>query len=268
RLNRNTIKSKGNRKENGFAAERALGEAFRQMGVPVGRVYTSHFNRAYETAVLAGFNNIEKTADLTEGGLVVSPNENNRRAAAFKKLVATAPEAGTSTVLVTHKPKILDALGKDWSEVKEGEASIFRPANGNYTLVARVQMDEWPRQNREVTKMTATTPFMKGEERLGPLASRYVDVDSLPWKPTPCPGIDMKILVEATDTGLMTALFRWQGGAKLVLHEHVEVEQTFVIEGSLVEEEGEVTAGNYVWRPKGNRHTARSPKGALVLSMF
>ena len=31
---------------------------------------------------------------------------------------------------------------------------------------------------------------------------------------------------------------------------------------------GEVTAGNYVWRPKGNRHLARSPHGALVLSFF
>jgi anti-sigma factor ChrR (cupin superfamily) len=121
---------------------------------------------------------------------------------------------------------------------------------------------------REVTQVTATTPFMKGEERPGPLASRYVSVDSLPWKPTPCPGIDMKILVEDTDTGLMTALFRWQPGAELALHEHVEVEQTFVLEGSLVDEESEVTAGNYVWRPKGNRHTARSPHGALVLSMF
>jgi len=116
--------------------------------------------------------------------------------------------------------------------------------------------------------LTAATPFLKNEERLGPLASRYIDVDSLPWKPTPCPGIDMKILLEDTESGLMTALFRWQPGAELALHEHVEVEQTFVIEGSLVDDEGEVTAGNYVWRPKGNRHTARSPQGALVLSMF
>jgi anti-sigma factor ChrR (cupin superfamily) len=115
---------------------------------------------------------------------------------------------------------------------------------------------------------TATTPFMKGAEKLGPLDSRYVDVASLPWKPTPCAGIEMKILVEDTQSGLMTALFRWQPGAELALHEHVEVEQTFVLEGSLVDEEGEVTAGNYVWRPKGNRHTARSPNGALVLSMF
>ncbi len=116
--------------------------------------------------------------------------------------------------------------------------------------------------------MTATTPFMKGEDRLGPLASRYVDVGELPWKPTPCPGIDMKVLLEDKATGLLTALFRWRPGSELSLHEHVEVEQTFVIEGSLVDDEGEVTAGNYVWRPKGNRHIAKSPNGALVLSIF
>jgi anti-sigma factor ChrR (cupin superfamily) len=116
--------------------------------------------------------------------------------------------------------------------------------------------------------MTATTPFLSNEDMLGPLASRYVTVDDLPWKPTPCAGIEMKVLVEDKDTGLLTALFRWQPGAELSLHEHVEVEQTFVLEGSLVDDEGEVTAGNYVWRPKGNRHTARSPKGALVLSVF
>ena len=116
--------------------------------------------------------------------------------------------------------------------------------------------------------MTATTPFMAGEDRLGPLASRYVDVDGLPWKPTPCAGIDMKVLLEDKETGLLTALFRWQPGAELSLHEHVEVEQTFVLEGSLIDDEGEVTAGNYVWRPKGNRHIAKSPHGALVLSIF
>jgi anti-sigma factor ChrR (cupin superfamily) len=116
--------------------------------------------------------------------------------------------------------------------------------------------------------MAATTPHLANEAMLGPLASRYVNVDDLPWKPTPCAGIDMKILLEDTDTGLLTALFRWQPGSELTLHEHVEVEQTFVIEGSLVDDEGEVTAGNYVWRPKGNRHIAKSPNGALVLSIF
>jgi len=36
-------------------------------------------------------------------------------------------------------------LGKDWFDVKEGEASIFRPENGKYVLVVRLQMADWPR---------------------------------------------------------------------------------------------------------------------------
>ena len=130
--------------DKGRALAKAFGDALHQLGIPVGEVYTSHFNRAYETAVLAGFTNIEKTADLAEGGLVVSPNENTRRAEALRKLIATPP-GQANTVVITHKPNIVDALGKDWFDVKEGEASIFHPENGTAKLVARVQMDEWPR---------------------------------------------------------------------------------------------------------------------------
>ena len=139
------IAAQRNLNDKGKALAKAFGDALRQIGAPVGKVYTSLFNRAYETAVLAGFGDIEKTADLTEGGLVVSPNENNRRADALRKMLGTAPRAGTDTIIITHKPNIVDALGKDWFDVKEGEASIFRPENGRYQLIARVQMDEWPR---------------------------------------------------------------------------------------------------------------------------
>jgi broad specificity phosphatase PhoE len=144
-FNFDNIAAQRNLNDKGKALAKSFGDALRQAGVPVGKVYTSKFNRAYETAVIAGFQDIEKTTDLTEGGLVVSPNENNRRAEAFRKMLATAPKAHANTILITHQPNIIAALGKDWFEVKEGEASIFRPANGSYTLVGRVQMDEWPR---------------------------------------------------------------------------------------------------------------------------
>ena len=143
-LHPENIAAQRNLNDKGKALAKAFGDALREIGAPVGKVYTSLFNRAYETAVLAGFTDIEKTADLTEGGLAVSPNENNRRADAFRKMLGVAPKAGTDTVIITHKPNIVDALGKDWFEVKEGEASIFRPENGSYHLIARVQMDEWP----------------------------------------------------------------------------------------------------------------------------
>jgi broad specificity phosphatase PhoE len=144
-LNFDNIAAQRNLNDKGKALAKAFGDALRQAGVPAGKVYTSKYNRAYETAVIAGFKDIEKTADLTEGGLIVSPNENSRRTEVFRKMIATPPKAGTDTILITHQPNIIAALGKDWFDVKEGEASIFRPENGGYTLVARVQMEDWPR---------------------------------------------------------------------------------------------------------------------------
>ncbi len=116
--------------------------------------------------------------------------------------------------------------------------------------------------------MAATTPDWKGEAALQPLASRYVDMEELPWRKTPFPGIEVKMLMEDTETGMMTSLTRMAPGSVLPPHEHVGVEQTYVLEGHLVDDEGEVRAGQYVWRPAGSVHTARAPEGALLLGMF
>jgi anti-sigma factor ChrR (cupin superfamily) len=85
--------------------------------------------------------------------------------------------------------------------------------------------------------MVATTPNAINHAGLEGLASRYVDVASLPWVPTRFKGIDLKVLMEDKDTGLLTALTRFAPGAMLPDHEHVELEQTFVLEGSLVDKE-------------------------------
>ena len=128
----------------GKAAAKAMGDALHTLKVPVGQVTTSQFQRAVDTGMLLGFGAVTPTADISEGGLVVSPNENNRRAAALKKLAATPPPAGTNVILVTHKPNILDAFGKDWFEVREAETSIFKPdGSGGYALVGRVQIGQW-----------------------------------------------------------------------------------------------------------------------------
>ena len=116
--------------------------------------------------------------------------------------------------------------------------------------------------------MTARTPDWKTEGELKARSSRYVDMDALPWRPTSFPGIEIKVLLEDRDTGLMTSLTRMAPGAVLPLHEHTDIEQTYVIEGRLVDEEGEVRAGEYVWRPAGSVHVATAPEGALLLGMF
>jgi len=116
--------------------------------------------------------------------------------------------------------------------------------------------------------MVAITPHAPKHEGLDTLASRYVEVDALPWQPSKFPGIEIKVLMEDKESGLLTALTRFAPGAVLPMHEHVDLEQSWVLQGSLVDDEGEARAGDYVWRPAGSRHAAHSPDGALVLSFF
>jgi broad specificity phosphatase PhoE len=142
-LNLDNIAKQRQLNDKGRADAKAVGEVFRGAGIPIGKSYSSRFQRAVETARLIGGKEPQATLDVTEGGLVVTPNENNRRTQVLRALVTTAPDAGTNTLIVTHKPNILDAFGKDWFEIKEGEASIFKPEGSGFALVARVQIGQW-----------------------------------------------------------------------------------------------------------------------------
>ena len=99
------------------------------------------------------------------------------------------------------------------------------------------------------------------------LRSIFVDAATMPWQPTDFDGIEMKMLYK-DDQGRSTILFRMAPGAIVPLHEHTDLEQTFMLEGSLSDHEGEVTAGNFVWRPGGNIHVAHAPNGAIFISIF
>ena len=143
-LNLDDVAKQRQLNDKGRADAKAVGDALKAAGVPIGKCYSSRFYRAVETARLIAGKDPEATADVSEGGQVVTPNENNRRAQALRRMIGTAPDAGTNTLIVTHKPNILDALGRDWFEIEEGEASIFKPDGiGKYSLVGRVQIERW-----------------------------------------------------------------------------------------------------------------------------
>ena len=120
---------------------------------------------------------------------------------------------------------------------------------------------------------TASTPHLVSHAALGPLASRLVDTDKLAWQATRFAGIEIKTLLFDRASGLATSLMRMAPGAELPEHEHVMIEQTWVIEGHLVDKSGpdegiECKAGQFIWRPAGSRHSAWSPKGGLMLAVF
>lgn len=144
-LNFANIKKQQPLTEAGKASARTFGAILKDLGIKFDDVLTSRFQRAVQTAVLAGLPDPKPSTALTEGSLVVSPNENRKRAAMLRQMMGQAVTAGYNRLLVSHRANIAQALGKEWSEVKEGEASIFKVERGAYTLVARIQIDEWPR---------------------------------------------------------------------------------------------------------------------------
>jgi len=117
--------------------------------------------------------------------------------------------------------------------------------------------------------VSGATPNARNHDQLPPLASRFVEVAKLPWEKTRFPGVEAKTLLVDRGSGVITSLMKFAPGAKLPDHEHVLIEQTYVLEGSLVCGEGECKAGEFVWRPAGSRHEAwAGPKGGLMLAMF
>ena len=142
-MSRKDVPAQRQLNEQGRAQAKSIGESMRKLKIPVALVLTSTVDRALDTGRLLGFGEVTATADLAESGSDISP-ERNRRAQALRKLVAQRPPADNNVVIVSHKPNLVDAFGANWSDVHEGEASIFEPdGKGGYKLLARIQASTW-----------------------------------------------------------------------------------------------------------------------------
>ena len=102
---------------------------------------------------------------------------------------------------------------------------------------------------------------------LSTLASRFIDIESVPWIET-SPGNKMKVIYHDPQTGMLTILAKLAPGSGIPAHVHEDLEQTYVLEGSLVDDEGECKAGNFVIRAKGSRHAPTAPNGCTMLVFF
>ena len=87
--------------------------------------------------------------------------------------------------------------------------------------------------------MPAVTPELASvQAALAALDSRYVDAANLPWRETRWPTIKAKVLMEDSERGIRTMLMYWEAGTEFPAHEHVDIEQTYVLEGSFEDSQG------------------------------
>ena len=142
-LNLDNVNSQRQLSDEGRRQAKALGEAFRALKIPVGKVISSKFYRAQEAAKLLDVGKVTTSVDVTEEGLVVSPRENERRAKSLRGLLSTPPAEGKNLVIVSHKPNLQDAAGKDFGDLGEAEVVVFKPlGEGKFKVVARVAPPE------------------------------------------------------------------------------------------------------------------------------
>jgi phosphohistidine phosphatase SixA len=143
-LNLDNIKAQRQLSDDGRKQATALGECFRALQIPVEKVISSKFHRAQEASKLLALGEVTTSIDVSAGGLVVSTRENQRRAKALRQVLSTPPAKGKNVLVVSHKPNLQDAAGKEFGDIDDGEVVVFRPlGDGKFQAVARVGSDAW-----------------------------------------------------------------------------------------------------------------------------
>lgn len=125
----------------GRATARRVGAALRALAIPVGRVLSSEYCRAAETARLLGVGAVETTLEIMNLRAADYVGGREAAIARARRQLAQPPAPGSNTVLVAHGNLCRDATG-----VYPGEAgaAIFRPQpDGTFAFVAALTPADW-----------------------------------------------------------------------------------------------------------------------------
>jgi phosphohistidine phosphatase SixA len=133
--------------ETGRTTAIAMGDAIKQLHIPLGQVFSSPTYRALETVRLAALGSANPVAELDIGSLGMKPGgAADPRATWLRGAVAVRPPLKSNTVIVTHAPNIVAAFPESAAGLAEGETFVFRPdGKGSAVLVARIKIEDWPR---------------------------------------------------------------------------------------------------------------------------
>ncbi|MDH3763511.1 MAG: histidine phosphatase family protein [Gammaproteobacteria bacterium] len=127
--------------DDGRADAIAIGDAMRELGIPVSQVLASPYCRTRETAELMRLGAISHSTDVMN--LRAAQYFGSRAAitATAQRLLASKPNSGGNRVIVAHGNVAREATPY---YPAEGEGLVFRPdGDVNFTLIGRIEPRQW-----------------------------------------------------------------------------------------------------------------------------
>jgi phosphohistidine phosphatase SixA len=130
----------------GRATAAAMGQALRDLKIPIAEVLSSPTYRALETVKYARFGPAKPQVELGDNGQDMQGGTEAQAVWLRKRVTQFQP--GTNVLLITHAPNLTRAFPQQAGGVADGEALIFGPdGKGGAALVARVKVEDWPKLN-------------------------------------------------------------------------------------------------------------------------
>ncbi len=92
-----------------------------------------------------------------------------------------------------------------------------------------------------------------------------VELDTLPWLPSPAPGVDRRMLDRiGEEVARATSVVRYAPDSRFPTHVHGGGEEIFVLEGVFSDEHGDYPAGTYLRNPPGTAHAPFTKDGCTI----
>jgi anti-sigma factor ChrR (cupin superfamily) len=92
-----------------------------------------------------------------------------------------------------------------------------------------------------------------------------VHAAKIPWKPSPMPGVERRMLDRLGDEiARATTIVRYAPDSHFSPHVHTGGEEFLVLDGVFQDETGDFPAGSYVRNPPGSNHTPGSAPGCTI----
>ena len=129
----------------GRATARRIGDAIRALGVPVAKVLSSEYCRAWETARLLDLGPVTRTRDIMNMRIVAHVGGRDAVIRRAQRILAQPAPEGANVVIVGHGNLMRAATGADASEAGSG---VYAPRAGSepgFELVALLAPDDWMR---------------------------------------------------------------------------------------------------------------------------